>query len=629
MHQLRKTWKKNALQTLRRHYFTLIVVCLVASYVGTEFSSSTNALDLVDIPKDREISAADGRMGRESFWDLYTNLVNDGIVHGPVRADNVKEAFEALEPEGSPLGWAKGAGAAYVNSFSSGHILIAMAQGIRAIAYEGTLRGGIPIFGSMMVYLFLWIMGMNVVQVILRRIFLESRRYEKVPLQHALYLKEVRRWANGALTMFVAFVVQWGFVLTVIGGPIMRYAYFMVPYIVAENPDVHPMTALRLSRKMMRGHKWELFLLDMSFMPWYLLSALTGGISDLGFGVAYRVATFTEYYVVRRQEAKERGLADAVELNDPWLIEKAPPEVLEEAYPATEEGPVPEMTLLPIQRFFMRTIGLWVGRTKTHDQYQALQEARYQQDINREVRAGKLYPVRLAPLWNRQKKDLECDLLATRSYTIWVVMALFFLFAILGWCWEVALHMMTNGTFVNRGTLHGPWLPIYGGGGAMILMLLTRLRRYPAWTFGVIFVLCGVLEYGASVYLEATYGQRWWDYTGYFLNLDGRTCAEGLIIFAIAGVVIIYWVAPLLNDAIAVIPKKILVPVLLLLLLLFGMDAVYSQYHPNVGEGVTDYSAYKKTAMEYHGRAEMDLLDGPASKASLDEFFQADQGEFL
>ena len=61
---------------------------------------------------------------------------------------------------------------------------------------------------------------------------------------------------------------------------------------------------------------------------------------------------------------------------------------------------------------------------------------------------------------------------------------LFFLCAFLGWIWEVILTIIQHGMLVNRGVLHGPWLPIYGFGGLGIAVLLRRFHKHP----GVVFV---------------------------------------------------------------------------------------------------------------------------------------------
>ena len=61
---------------------------------------------------------------------------------------------------------------------------------------------------------------------------------------------------------------------------------------------------------------------------------------------------------------------------------------------------------------------------------------------------------------------------------------------------------------INRGLLLGPWLPIYGTGGVLILMLLKRWRSQPLITMGLIMLLCGTVEYITSIGLEFFFGQR-------------------------------------------------------------------------------------------------------------------------
>lgn len=60
---------------------------------------------------------------------------------------------------------------------------------------------------------------------------------------------------------------------------------------------------------------------------------------------------------------------------------------------------------------------------------------------------------------------------------------LFFSCALIGWLWEVAISFAQYGIFINRGVLHGPWLPIYGFGGLGIIILLKRFRKHPSWFF--------------------------------------------------------------------------------------------------------------------------------------------------
>lgn len=72
-------------------------------------------------------------------------------------------------------------------------------------------------------------------------------------------------------------------------------------------------------------------------------------------------------------------------------------------------------------------------------------------------------------------------------------------------------------------------------------------------------VVCGGIEYLTSYVLELINGKRWWDYSGYFLNLNGRICAEGLLVFGVGGLVIIYVLAPLLDNLVQRMNHKLLV----------------------------------------------------------------------
>ena len=95
-------------------------------------------------------------------------------------------------------------------------------------------------------------------------------------------------------------------------------------------------------------------------------------------------------------------------------------------------------------------------------------------------------------------------------------------------------------------------------------------------------------RYFTGFFLELTHnGQKWWDYTGYFLNLDGRICAEGLLVFGVGGMAFVYVIAPLVDNWVKEHLNKRLSTACLVLLLLFGTDVVYSHFEPNVGEGVT------------------------------------------
>lgn len=63
-----------------------------------------------------------------------------------------------------------------------------------------------------------------------------------------------------------------------IGAIIVKYMYCMVPYLLHDYPELTPREAMKISREMMSGQKWNIFILDLTFIGWILLSILTAGL---------------------------------------------------------------------------------------------------------------------------------------------------------------------------------------------------------------------------------------------------------------------------------------------------------------------------------------------------------------
>lgn len=106
------------------------------------------------------------------------------------------------------------------------------------------------------------------------------------------------------VTSFIAilltrlFIFLWSLLLF-IPGIIKAFSYSMTSYIIAENPTIDPMDAISKSQEMMRGHKFELFMLHLSFIGWYLLGIITFGIA-LFFVIPYVQTAVANFYVELR-----------------------------------------------------------------------------------------------------------------------------------------------------------------------------------------------------------------------------------------------------------------------------------------------------------------------------------------
>jgi hypothetical protein len=116
--------------------------------------------------------------------------------------------------------------------------------------------------------------------------------------------------------LWSAFLNFLWFLLLIVPGIVKAYAYSMVPYILADNPAIGTRRAVELSKQMTRGQKWKMFVLDLSFIGWYLLGTLALVIGVL-FVLPYVNATKAELYLELRQQALNDGICNKAELKLP------------------------------------------------------------------------------------------------------------------------------------------------------------------------------------------------------------------------------------------------------------------------------------------------------------------------
>ena len=102
--------------------------------------------------------------------------------------------------------------------------------------------------------------------------------------------------------LMMVFVLLWSLLLF-IPGIIMAFAYAMTPYILVENPEMKAIDAIRKSRSMMKGHKFDLFYLELSFIGWILLCILTLGIGLLWL-LPYMETSIAAFYNDLKVEAE-------------------------------------------------------------------------------------------------------------------------------------------------------------------------------------------------------------------------------------------------------------------------------------------------------------------------------------
>ncbi len=599
----RKEMKKRGKRSLKQHYLIFMAACLIAAFLGAEFKSSLNFSSMQTYEQIGEdpsgnIEYSVSSPGWTVSWDdVLMQIADKDTEAGRELSEQLRQDAIQKSEQGNPMfGRTRGVLSDLVNQITSGSIIVTAVAAIGSITGSDNLGIVILILCGVIVYFLFWFLIQNLFPVVIRRIFLEGLTYSQVTPQRFIFLLRVKKWLKASWIMLVTYTFYTLWSLTIVGAFIKRYSYFLVPYIVAENPDMNACQAVTLSRKMMKGHKWECFVFELSFLGWSILGSLTLGIFNIFFTNPYKTAAFTQYYAQLRALAREKQIPGSEMLYDWYLYEKPDPALLREkyadVYAVTQQPPDPDGDLTGWRGFLARNLGLLLFTREEEREYERRQAEHVRIHALIDDMQGLAYPVRFYPIPEEDKRKLVQSLNYMRHYTIWSLIVIFLGLAIFGWVWEVSLHLITDGEFVNRGALYGPWLPIYGTGSILILTLLTRLRRNPALEFTATIVVCGFLEYMTSVFMEFTSGGlKWWDYSGYFLNLNGRICAEGLLVFGIGGIAVVYVIAPIIDNVLMALNEKKLRIICIALMAVFLVDFAYSQVHPNAGEGITDYKA--------------------------------------
>ena len=145
------------------------------------------------------------------------------------------------------------------------------------------------------------------------RFYLKSR-FMPTDISQIFYGFTCGSYGNVAKTMFLRslYTFLWS-LLFIIPGIVKAYEYSMVPYILAENPNIPPERAFQLSKQMTDGRKWDLFVLEWSFFGWRLLASLV--VIGHIFLTPYIQATLAEVYLWLRYDALHNSYATPEELN--------------------------------------------------------------------------------------------------------------------------------------------------------------------------------------------------------------------------------------------------------------------------------------------------------------------------
>ena len=153
---------------------------------------------------------------------------------------------------------------------------------------------------------------------------------------------------------------------------------------------------------------------------------------------------------------------------------------------------------------------------------------------------------------------------------------LFLIYSFIGWLIEVVNSLITEKKFVNRGFMLGPYCPIYGYSAIIMILYLEQYKDNILTVFLLAVVVCSIVEYLVSYIMEKLFNARWWDYSTRKFNINGRVCLMNAFLFGLLGVVLVYFINPLLTGLLSKINSTILIIISLVWLIIFIGDFIIS-----------------------------------------------------
>jgi len=146
-----------------------------------------------------------------------------------------------------------------------------------------------------------------------KRYFLETRK-EKTDFRQLLFPFTKERYKNTVFALFIRNLIVSLWSLLIIPGIWFGYAYIFVPYLLAENPNLDYKKALDISKRITNGNKFSIFIMQLSFIGWFLLGCLV--VFGTFFVVPYYEATMAEMYIDLRDSAAEQGIITYGEITE-------------------------------------------------------------------------------------------------------------------------------------------------------------------------------------------------------------------------------------------------------------------------------------------------------------------------
>ena len=198
-----------------------------------------------------------------------------------------------------------------------------------------------------------------------------------------------------------------------------------------------------------------------------------------------------------------------------------------------------------------------------------------------------------------------------KGYCFTKIFIFFLIGCLFGTYYEEILCFISKREWVNRqGLIFGPFSPIYGFGVSIYIALLGKHneKRSILKTYLYSCLIGGVAEFMTSIIGEFAFGVKFWDYTGYFLNILGRTTIPFMLAWGLLGLFLMKVAYPLVSKLVEKIPYKYGEPIYIIVLIFIILDMILT------------YSALGRMALRDNGKEPLTFVGRIYDKIYTDEY---------
>ncbi len=280
----RKDLKNRAKKVIKKNYWTIVIACFIIAICTGEFglTSATFERNYETSDITERVTEANTKL-KEVIFGIFKNKDDTNLVNR--YSNRIEDSINST-----------------INStIKSQKYAFKIVDAVRLYIENHKQESIILFVAGCTAFLFI-IFVADPLLVGERRFFLHTKASKKTKVGVLATVFHKDQWLNIAKIMFIRNIYTFLWYFTIIGGMIKTYEYQMIPYILAENPQINKKEAFKLSKQMMKGNKWKSFVLDLSFILWYILSFITLGLVGVFYVNPYTTATRTELYLYLKKE---------------------------------------------------------------------------------------------------------------------------------------------------------------------------------------------------------------------------------------------------------------------------------------------------------------------------------------